>query len=467
MRVFGAVVVSGLLLTGATPAVADPGWSPSPIAWAACPDDPDSPAPPDGECGTLRVPLDWARPHGPSLDLAVARHRATDPAHRLGVLLADAGGPGSSGAEFALATGYFSPAIRARFDVVGLDLRGTGRSAFIRCEDPPGAPGDEPADLAAFDALLQYTKQANAECRANNLPVFDHADTGVNARDLDAVRRALGEQKISFHGISYGTLLGQQYAEKYGDHVRAMVLDSSIDHSVGIARFAGDRAAAADELFGQFTAWCDATPSCALHGQDVRATWERALTAADGMPLEHNWLRDWVFSDMYGPAWDDAAQVIADTAAGQSPVRARFEANYDSIRRAVVCQDFDLRIRNFAQYSAMRAEELRRGPIMRGSPLSHGEATACLGIPGPPANPPHRLDITRAPRILLVNARYDPATPYAWAQDIHHQAPANTTLLTYEGSGHGVYQRTACTRAAVDTYLLTATAPRRDFGCPA
>lgn len=86
MRVFGAVLmVSALLLSGAAAADA----SPSPITWGACPDDPDSPAPPDGECGTLRVPLDWNRPHGPSIDLAVARHRATDPAHRIGVLLAD------------------------------------------------------------------------------------------------------------------------------------------------------------------------------------------------------------------------------------------------------------------------------------------------------------------------------------------------------------------------------------------
>jgi pimeloyl-ACP methyl ester carboxylesterase len=464
VRVFGAVLASALLLIGATPAVAAAGRPATAITWGTCPDDPDSPAPPDGECGTLRVPLDRARPWGPSIDLAVARHRATDPAHRIGVLLADAGGPGTSGAEFALATGYFSPEIRARFDVVGVDLRGTGRSEFIRCEDEAGPPSDEPADRAEFEALRRYNQRAIADCRARNLPVFDHADTAVNAQDLDAVRRALGEAEISYQGISYGTLLGQQYAEKYGDHVRAMVLDSTIDHSVGTLDFVGDRAAAADELFRQFAAWCDRTAACALHGRDVLATWERALAA---QPLPHNWLRDWVFADMYGPDWADAAQIIADTVAGATPVRAQFEYNYTSLRRAVVCQDFDLRIRTFAQYSAMRAEELRRGPIMRGSTLGHGEATACVGVPGPPANPPHRLDIRRAPEILLLNARYDPATPYAWALDIHRQAPANTTLLTYEGSGHGVYPRTTCTRAAVDGYLLSPTAPRHDASCPA
>jgi len=472
VRAFGTVLASAflastVLLTGAAPALADTAWSPSPIAWTTCPDDPDNPGVPDGECGTLRVPLDWDRPHGPSIGLAVARHRATDPAHRLGVLLADAGGPGSSGAEIALSPGYFGPELRDRFDVVGFDLRGTGNSGFIDCADPPDERADEPADRAQFDALRAHNRQVVADCRARNRPIFDHADTAANARDLDAVRRALGEEKISFHGTSYGTLLGQQYAERYGGHVRAMVLDGVIDHSVDLMHFVGDRAAAVDELFGQFTAWCDRTETCALHGQDILATWRRAQTAADGMPFPHNWLRDRVYDDMRIPDWDDVGQVIADTAAGSSPMRAEFTPNYPSIRLAVVCQDFDLRMRNFAQYSAMHAEELHRSPIMRGSTIGHDEATACLGVDGPPANPPHRLDISRAPRILLLSSRYDPSTPYAWAVNVHRQAPANTTLLTYEGSGHGAYRRTACTRAAVDGYLLTLKTPHHDFGCPA
>ncbi|WP_410640973.1 alpha/beta hydrolase [Amycolatopsis sp. lyj-346] len=464
----GTLLASALLLTGTAPAVAAAGWTPSPIVWTTCPDDPDSPAPPDGECGTVRVPLDWNSPHGPSIELAVARHRATDSAHRLGVLLADFGGPGSSSTEFAVTPGvFFSPEVQARFDVVGFDVRGTGRSEFIECPDTGKPPSAEPAGPAEFAALRAYSEKAVADCRARNLPVFDHANTAVNARDMDAVRRALGEARISFLGISYGTLLGQQYAEQHGDRVRAMVLDSSIDHSAGIERFLGDRATAADEGFRQFAAWCDRTTTCALHGQDVFAVWRKALTMTSGMPEERIELRDRVLKDMYGPDWDDAGQAIAEAVAGRPRVTTRFSYNYASIRLAVVCQDFDLRIRGFAHYSALHAEELRRGPLMRGSTLSHGEAMACLGVQGPPANPPHRLSIPRAPRILLLNARYDPATPYAWALAVHRQAPANTTLLTYEGSGHGVYQRNACTRSATDRYLLTLETPRHDVSCPA
>lgn len=456
MRVFGVVLTSVLLLTGTT-AVAEPVG----IAWASCPDAPD------GECGTLRVPLGWNRPWEASIDLAVARHRATDPAKRLGVLLVNPGGPGSSNAEFALVPNYFSPEIRARFDIVGFDLRGTGGSQIVRCDHSTPPPSNEPANPAEFDTLRRHNQRMIAECRAANSPVFDHAHTGIAARDMEAVRRALGEQKISYHGISYGTLLGQQYAEMFGSRIRAMVLDSNIDHSVDIRQFMGDRAAAADGVFWQFVQWCGRTVTCALHGQDVPAVWQKALQVADQMPKTHNWLRDWVFKDMYGPAWHEIAQVIADTAAGQPPVTAQFEYSYASLRLATVCQDFALRIKDFRQYSALRAEELRRGPVMRGGMLGHDEATVCIGIPGPPANPPHRLNISHAPDILLLNSLHDPATPYAWALNIHKQAPANTSLLTYEGSGHAIYHRSTCTRSTVDEYLLSLRTPRRGATCPA
>jgi pimeloyl-ACP methyl ester carboxylesterase len=459
-----AAVLTGLVLFSGT-AVAAPPWSPQGIEWGPCADFPDS------QCGTLRVPLDWSRPHGATVDLAVARHSATDPAHRIGVLLVNPGGPGSSNAEFAAFGGYFSPEVLARFDIVGFDARGTGGSEFIECPTPEGEPGDvpsnEPADAAGFRALVDYNRTAVADCRKANAPVFDHADTGVGAQDMDAVRRALGESKVSYHGISYGTLLGQQYAEKYGSHVRAMVLDSNIDHSVDLRHFLTDRATSAEASFLRFVDWCDADTSCALHGQDVVATWQRAVAIADQYPYPVNPLIDAVFKDLYGPNYVEISDLIAAVAAGESPVSAQFEYNYTSIRLAVVCQDFSLHIKDFRQYSTLWADELRHAPLMRGSYLSHDEAVACLGVDGPPANPPHRLNLSRSPMILLLNSLYDPATPYAWAQHIHAQAPRNTTLLTYEGAGHGVYTRSECTQSATDTYLLTLHAPRQGARCPA
>jgi pimeloyl-ACP methyl ester carboxylesterase len=427
------------------------------IRWAPCPENPE------GECGTLRVPLDWNRPKGRSVDLAVARHAATDPARRLGVLVVDPGGPGGSAVQFAL-SGFFSPELRARFDIIGIDSRGSGNSMAIRCADlMTDRPTSYPADETEFTALLRYNRRVFEECRERSGPIFDHADGAVVVQDMDAARRALGERTISYLGLSYGTVFGQQYAEKFGDRIRAMVLDSVVDHSVDITQFMGDRAAAVDDSFVEFARWCDRATACALHGQDVFKTWEAALVRAGEQKQR---LIDDVYLALRVPDWLGTADLIAATITPESAAAPFFEPNYESILRATVCQDFSLRMRNFEQYSRLRAEELRRSPLMRGSFIGHGEAAACAGVPGPPTNPPHRLDIRHAPKILVLSARHDPTTPYAWAVSIHRQAPRHTALLTYEGWGHVSYPRSSCTRGSVDDYLLTLTIPARS-SCPA
>jgi pimeloyl-ACP methyl ester carboxylesterase len=455
-RALAAPLAAMILMTSAGAVNAAPARS---IAWAPCPDNPE------GECGTLSVPLDWKKPWGQRIDLAVARHAATDPARRIGVLMVDPGGPGGSAAQFALSR-LFSPELRARFDIVGIDSRGTGNSLAIRCDDlMTDPPTSYPADEAQFATLLRYNQDVLRRCRERSGPIFDHADSALVAQDMDAVRQALGERKISYLGLSYGTVFGQLYAEKFGDRVRAMVLDSVVDHSVDATRFVGDRAAAVDDSFAEFVRWCDRTTSCVLHGQDVPAAWETALTRAG----EHRQdLIDSVYRALDVPDWSYVAHRIAAAATGeQAGTALAFEPNYTSVRLATVCQDFSLRIRNFQQYSRLRAEELRRSPIMRGSLIGHDEPTACIGIPGPPSNPPHRLNIGAAPKILVLSARHDPITPYAWAVSIHRQAPRNTALLTYEGWGHVAYPRSACTRGGVDDYLLGLKVPAGGAVCPA
>jgi len=460
-RALATAVAALILMTCAVAANADPAGPAPSIAWAPCPDNPE------GECGTLSVPLDWGKPRGRRIDLAVARHPATDPARRLGVLMVDPGGPGGSAAELAL-SGLFSPEIRARFDIVGIDSRGTGNSLAIRCADlMTGQPTIYPADEAEFTTLLRHNRRVLDECRERSGPIFDHADSAAVARDMDAARRALGERKISYFGLSYGTVFGQQYAEMFGSRVRAMVLDSVVDHSADARRFVGDRGAAVDDSFVEFARWCDRTVSCVLHGQDVLVAWEAALVRADGTPSGRQGLIDSVYRALREPDWP----WIADSIVGTTDVAVRpavfFEPNYPSVRLATVCQDFSLRIRNFQDYSRLRAEELRRSPIMRGSFIGHDEATACVGVPGPPANPPHRLDIRDAPKILVLSSRHDPVTPYAWAVNVHRQAPRNTALLTYEGWSHVAYPRSACTRGGVDGYLLDLTIPAGGGSCPA
>ncbi|MEU4745303.1 alpha/beta hydrolase, partial [Actinosynnema sp. NPDC023658] len=175
--------------------------------------------------------------------------------------------------------------------------------------------------------------------------------------------------------------------------------------------------------------------------------------------------------------WDLLASLIADvgnagdadgvpaagdvTAAGD--VRASFEPNYNSLTYAVVCQDFSLRFEDFDRYRALRRAELRAAPTLRGTFIGHTEAAACVGFTDRPTNPPHRLDVDQAPPLLLLTSRYDVATPYQWAQNVHRQAKGSH-LVTFDGPGHGVYHANECTRSAADAHLL-GTAPARDRTC--
>ncbi|WP_367128479.1 alpha/beta fold hydrolase [Saccharothrix sp. HUAS TT1] len=424
------------------------------ISWQPCPDQPAA------DCGTVRVPLDWADPRGPRVDLAVSRVRATDPARRIGVVFVDAGGPGGSGAEFARAP-YLSAEVRARFDVVGFDQLGTNNSSAIRCsfDQPVPNPGDDPVDEAGFAALARYNRAVRDDCRADH-PVFDHVDTARSARDLDAVRQALGERTISFYGISYGTLLGQQYAELFGSRVRSIVLDGVIDHSVDKRRFVLDRARAVEEAFDVFVAWCAESTTCALHGQDVRAVWEKALVAADESGWGSGELIVAAYYEIRGGAWESLASLIADVGA----VRASFEPNYDSLRYAVVCQDFALRFADFGEYRALRRAELRAAPTLRGTFLGHQEAATCVGFTDRPSNPPHRLDVDNGSALLVLTSRYDVATPYRWARNVHRQAEGSR-LVTFDGPGHGVYHANECTRGAADAHLLGSARLARETTC--
>src|SRR4051794_17247945 len=259
----------------AAPADARPGVPG--LTWKPCPGDAAA------RCATLSVPVDWSGPYSAKVNLAVAMEPATDRAHRIGSLIVNPGGPGVSGYDFALgAASFFSPAVRARFDIVGYDPRGVGRSNPIRCDAALIAAAPTPliTNQAQYDATVAYNRKRDADCRRRSGPVYDHADTLSGVRDLEALRAALGEPKISFYGASYGTLLGAQYAQAYPDRVRALVLDSVMDHSAGLDEFLGTETDAVQDMFGQFVAWCAADATCPLRGRDVRAVWDALLARA-------------------------------------------------------------------------------------------------------------------------------------------------------------------------------------------
>src|SRR5262249_38758667 len=145
------------------------------------------------------------------------------------------------------------------------------RSHPVLCPPIDEIPFPVPADQAELDNILAFNDRLRADCRAVTGPLFDHVDTLSVVRDTDAVRAALGEPRLTFYGASYGTVQAAQYVERYPHRVRAIVLDSILDHSLGTRGILEAGAASLQDSFNEFVAWCAAEPSCALHDRDVRA----------------------------------------------------------------------------------------------------------------------------------------------------------------------------------------------------
>ncbi|MFI6962014.1 alpha/beta hydrolase [Streptomyces sp. NPDC050255] len=472
-----AVGAATAVITGlaAAPAVHALPSAAKTLRWGPC----DDPVQPGAECAVLSVPVDWARPAGPRLDLAVARRKATDPGARIGSMVFGPGGPGDSGVEMVVGRiSRFSPEVRRRFDIVSFDPRGVGDSNPVACSGDLLAerPSPELTNQADFDATLAYNSRLRADCRSRTGPVFDHLDTAQTVRDLDALRAAIGERKLTFHGSSYGTLLGAQYAETYPRRVRAMVLESVMDHSVPTARdFLRSEAAAAEDSFQEFVKWCDGAANCALHGRDVRSVWQGLLARAGrgeledpakpGMSLSPSDLVNRnAFRKFYDADYAGLATAVAEMDASKPLPASPTSTAALPPATPVFCSDWHLPVRDYREYASLVATMRRTAPDLPYLLPIHMVA-ACLGAPT--ANPQHRLDVHGAPPILVSNARHDPATGYPWAVSVARQLRRSGVLLTYEGQGHGSVTSGPCMEDAVDGYLTDLAVPPRGTVCPA
>ncbi|MFG1665056.1 alpha/beta hydrolase [Streptomyces sp. Y7] len=465
-------VITGL---AAAPAVHASASSTGALRWAPC----DDPVKPGAECATLSVPVDWAHPEGPRLDLAVARRKATESGARVGSMVFGPGGPGDSGVEMVVGRiSRFSPEVHRRFDIVSFDPRGVGNSNPVTCSGDLLAerPSPELKGQADFEATTAYNKRLRADCRARTGPVFDHLDIAQTVRDLDALRAALGERKLTFHGSSYGTLLGAQYAETYPRRVRAMVLESVMDHSVPTTRdFLQSEAATAQDSFQEFVKWCAGAADCALHGRDVRAVWQSLLARAGRGELEDpkklgtslpssDLVNKIAFKKFYVADYAGLAMAIAGMDASKPLPASPTSIAPLHPATPVFCSDWLLPVRDYQEYASLVAMLDKTAPDLPYLLPIH-MAAACLGAPT--ANPQHRLDADGAPPILLSNALHDPATGYPWAVSVTRQLGRSGVLLTYKGHGHGSVTRGPCMEGAVDSYLTDLAVPPEGTSCPA
>jgi pimeloyl-ACP methyl ester carboxylesterase len=482
------IVAAGVLAGALAFAGAAPTWARGTIAWHGC----GREAPKHLQCGAIPVPLDYAHPRGRQIRLGFARLRASDRRHRVGSLIVNPGGPGGAGSQVVAAEAaglhVWHPALHRRFDLIGMDPRGIGLSTPVRC-DPAiynRIVSFAPRTRAEFRRLTAGVRALGRSCRRRTGALIGHVDTVSVARDMERLRRGLGDGKLNFLGLSYGAEIGTLYAQRYPTRIRTMALDGVFDHGLPLTTIFSDNARAYEDTLTRFAAWCAQDTGCALHGRDALAVYDQLVARANAQPIpapgcvNQPCRRTVSGSDIqlgayelllfkepvpaFGePGWNGLAQALARAESGDA---SAFAAHLAGGPRddpfpglPVLCDDFPTFIHGYGDFAAMRLLGRVLAPHSQGFAEAWRGVLGCLHWPVRVPDPPQRVHIRRAPPILLVNATHDPSTPYVWAQDVRSQI-AGSVLLTRDGDGHtsSLLQRSA-TRDAIARYLITKRPP--------
>ncbi|MEH0420466.1 alpha/beta hydrolase [Streptomyces sp. B21-083] len=498
-----ALVAAGLIVSLCMPTAqataVEIGRSPAPAldryydqrpAWHRCGTAGEYPA--GLRCATLKMPLDYTRPAGPTLRMEISRLRTSVPGKRRGVLLSNPGGPGTGGLGNPLTYKEVMPkSVRDRYDLVGFDPRGTGASSPLNCGlttnelDWPRAYRP-----ASFGRTTAIARGFAAKCVARDRARLPYLTTRNTARDMDVIRAVLGEKRISYLGVSYGTYLGAVYTQMFPARRDRVVLDSSVDPN----RFGrGTYQAMAEGVEPAFRDWTrlvagrDRTYHLGDTPAEVRAAFFRLLARADSTPLKYNGsdfdfedravtgadiresLRPMFFFDPYQAARDvvslrNARATRPDPQPSDEPADP-FDANFQALHWAVVCADNSASWpRDPARY---RHDAIRDGARL---PL-YGDFTSnitpCAFWPRG-AEPATRVDNTGG--ALILQNQWDSQTPAASGQAMHRALRGSRLVLVQGGRDHGVYgipATPACASDAVNTYLVTGRLPSHDLTCRA
>ena len=443
------------------------GWRPQALRWSNCPSHAGF------KCATLSVPLDWTDPAGTTIELALARQPATG--RRQGYLVANPGGPGASGLDFAYGN-PFSDAIRARYDIVGWDPRGVGRSTHLRCgskvdpflaQDPDP---DTPAEQAALDGAA---KAVADQCAGSDLALLSHMGTDDVARDLEAIRTALGGQPLNFFGFSYGTYIGLRYASLFPTHIRSMVLDGVLDPTQKFADWLAGQAKAIDASLTRVFAACTRSSGCPV--DDLAATYDQVRAKVEQAPLHTDQGRPlgpaelataalYVSYDpsnwrLLGPALADAAQ--GDGTALMNLAQGYYDFGGFTAYAGVECID-STHPTGSAEYAdfAHRLEQI--SPRFGGNVAN--ELLPCAYWPVPPQDHTGPVRADGAPPILVLGNRGDPETPYQNSVAVAGNL-ADGHLVSNNGEGHTSYGRNGCITEVADRYVLDLRVPSSDPDC--
>ncbi|MCX4804994.1 alpha/beta hydrolase [Streptomyces sp. NBC_01214] len=485
------------------------------VRWGACP---EKPVPAEMRCAVVEVPLDYAAPGKGTVKLALGRLPATDPDRRIGSLLINFGGPGAPGlAGLALDSKAFAD-LGERYDLIGFDPRGVGHSDPVSCGGGTGdTAGDPYADTAtAMAALRDEVKR----CERNSGPVLAHMGTVDVARDMDVMRRVLGDQKLNFLGFSYGSRLGAVYAALFPRDTGRMVLDGVDTLTEPLMEQALVSARGQQRALDNFLTWCAHQNGC-VYGTNTRTAKEKVaalveradtepLVGDDGTAVGGLVIVLAIGQALYSPStWPALAKALAQAerehdpagmlallglaaeptdptdptdptappdppeptdpaqAGGSDPVPAD---NLAAALAAVTCADDpDRSIEKFSPAALEKEIDERAQEFL--------EVSKVFGVPqllsvltcyGRPAGTDfiRKIDHPGAPPMLLVGTRGDPATPYEWTEETAERL-GSTVIVDHKGEGHTGYSSSRCVQEYVDDFLLYGRLPSGTRSCPA
>ncbi|HEV3135325.1 MAG TPA: alpha/beta hydrolase [Acidimicrobiia bacterium] len=445
----------------------------------------------DNECAKLTVPLDYDHPgNGKTIKVALLRVRATDQKKRIGSLLINPGGPGASGVKFAREFASILPdKIKSRFDIVGFDPRGSGSTVPIRCENnldgvfSADYSPDTPAERADLATRLQQLAQS-CEARSGNLLPYVSSESSV--RDMDRIRQAVGDKKLTYLGYSYGTYLGTLYAKLFPDKVRALVLDGAIDPNLSAIEVGAEQAGGFERSLDAFLADCSANRRCSFYnGGDSAGAFDRLAAQVDAQPVPAGHGRTLgggefdlgVAQALYSgkEGYTRLDQALAAAAGGDGSrllalsdeyTGRHNDGTYDSSQPAfwaIGCRDGPS-VGGPDAYAAAEPQFSAAAPRVGVALLNAG--LICAYWPVPPVANEAPVHVDGTPPILVVGTTNDPATPLKWAQGLSHELSSGV-LLTAEGTQHTAFVTAfnQCVDDHVVTYLVDLRPPPAGTTC--
>jgi pimeloyl-ACP methyl ester carboxylesterase len=463
---------------GAAPAAA--AYQPAAIKWGRC--DIKGLRQAGAKCGMLAVPLDYAKPQGTTIKLAVSRIAHTTPDSKAqGPMLVNPGGPGGSGLPYSVMQSWVPKKGGAPFDWIGFDPRGVGASKpTISCDSDILAPGSRPPYVPDsqedIDVWLARSAEYAQDCADNNGPILEHDDTRTWIKDMESVRKALGEKKISFYGFSYGTYLGAAYASTYPKRVHRFVFDGVVQPSRVWYGANLDQERQFDANIDTFFDWVaehDAAYGLGADGEAVRQIYYDVLQQLSDDPEPDFGAADWndvfVGAAYYVYGWDQTAHILAAAAEGDlgpakeyygDPTGPGADASWATYL-ATECTDapwpadWDVWQEDAEQMHAT-APFLAWNNTWFNAP--------CLTWPAEP-NQPLEISGAKVPPILLIAETHDAATPFAGALEVRSLFKRSVLIEGVGGTTHsGSLSGVRCTDNRIARYLKTGKLPARKPG---